>query len=126
VDEKRFQWHLTGLLSLTPNGTGGGFPAGSGAQDRDPAGGSRRDPLSQPAAGPMAATPVAAGGWGWGQETDPTAAPVPVGTKTSSGINFDFSWVYDGTTGARLAGDAGRLLLPGALRPARRTPPACS
>ena len=32
VDEKRFQWHLTGLLSLTPNGTGGGFLRAMGAQ----------------------------------------------------------------------------------------------
>ena len=25
VDEKRFQWHLTGLLSMTPSGTGAGL-----------------------------------------------------------------------------------------------------
>jgi hypothetical protein len=41
--------------------------------------------------------PISAGAWGWGQEFDPTASPIPVGTKTSAGFNFDFSWVYDGT-----------------------------
>jgi hypothetical protein len=40
---------------------------------------------------------VSAGGWGWGQEFDPSAAPQAVGSKTSWGYNFDFSWVYDGT-----------------------------
>ncbi|GAB3767265.1 hypothetical protein GCM10028796_28290 [Ramlibacter monticola] len=96
VDEKRFQWHLTGLLSLTPNGTGGGFLQAVGAQTATLLAEAVviRYPNLQPTYG---GDPVAAGGWGWGQETDPTAAPVPVGTKTSSGINFDFSWVYDGT-----------------------------
>ncbi|MES2017747.1 MAG: DUF1302 domain-containing protein [Pseudomonadota bacterium] len=41
--------------------------------------------------------PVSAGGWGWGQEFNPAGTPVAVGTRNSSGVNFDFSWVYDGT-----------------------------
>jgi hypothetical protein len=41
--------------------------------------------------------PVSAGGWGWGQEYSPAGTPVATGTRNSSGLNFDFSWVYDGT-----------------------------
>jgi hypothetical protein len=96
VDEKRFQWHLTGLLSLTPNGAGGGLLRALGAQTATLLAEAvviRYPNLQQTYGG----DPISAGGWGWGTETDPTAAPVPVGTKTSSGINFDFSWVYDGT-----------------------------
>lgn len=96
VDEKRFQWHLTGLLSLTPNGTGGGFLRAVGAQTATLLAEVvviHYPNLQQTYGG----DPISAGGWGWGQETDPAAAPVPVGTKTSSGFNFDFSWVYDGT-----------------------------
>ena len=96
VDEKRFQWHVTGLLSLTPNGTGGGFLRVLGAQTATLLAEAVviRYPNLRPTYG---GDPISAGGWGWGTETDPTAAPVPVGTKTSSGFNFDFSWVYDGT-----------------------------
>lgn len=47
--------------------------------------------------------PVAAGLWGWGYDstanTIATGAGTPagVGSATSYGYNFDFSWVYDGT-----------------------------
>ena len=34
---------------------------------------------------------------GWGQQTNPGGTPESVGTATSGGFNFDFSWVYDGT-----------------------------
>ena len=95
VDEERLQWHLTGLLSLTPS-TGGGILKVLGADTATLL--SELVVIHYPNLkqnyGPDLIT---AGGWGWGQETDPTAAPVAVGTKTSSGINFDFSWVYDGT-----------------------------
>lgn len=40
---------------------------------------------------------VSAGGWGWGQEYSAAGMPRAVGTRNSSGVNFDFSWVYDGT-----------------------------
>jgi len=40
---------------------------------------------------------VSAGGWGWGQEYSAAGMPHAVGTRNSSGVNFDFSWVYDGT-----------------------------
>lgn len=95
VDRKRLQWHLTGLLSLTPS-TGGGLLRLLGADAGTLLAEAvviRYPGLSSSYGG----DPVAAGGWGWGQETDPSAAPRAVGTRTSAGINFDFSWVYDGT-----------------------------
>lgn len=95
VDEKRLQWHLTGLLSLTPS-TGGSILKLLGADTATLL--SELVVIHYPnlkqTYGPDLIT---AGGWGWGQETNPAATPVPVGSKTSAGINFDFSWVYDGT-----------------------------
>ncbi|WP_326537396.1 DUF1302 domain-containing protein [Pseudorhodoferax sp.] len=96
VDEKRLQWHLTGLLSLTPSGTGSGLLRLLGADTATllaEAVVMRYPKLKSSYGGDL----VAAGGWGWGQATDPGASPVAVGTRTSSGVNFDFSWVYDGT-----------------------------
>jgi hypothetical protein len=96
VDEQKLQWHLTGLLLLTPGATGGSLLRLLGADTGtflseavvvDYPG------LKQSYGG----DPVAAGLWGWGQETNAAAAPIPMGTKASGGINFDFSWVYDGT-----------------------------
>jgi hypothetical protein len=95
VDEKRLQWHLTGLLSLTPS-NGGGFLKLLGADTATLLAEAvviRYPGLKQSYGG----DPVSAGGWGWGQEFDPTATPEAVGSKTSWGYNFDFSWVYDGT-----------------------------
>jgi hypothetical protein len=102
VDEKKLQWHLTGLLQLSP-GNAGGLLSALGASN-----GLIltelvviRYPKLQQAYGPDV---VAAGGWGWGNETgavfDPVAAAintVPVGTKTSSGLNVDLSLTYDGS-----------------------------
>lgn len=98
VDQKRFQWALTSILSLTPSNAEG-FLRVLGAQT-----------ATLLAEGVVMAYPglkqsyngelVAAGGWGWGNELAITAATnqqVPVGSKYSSGFNFDFSWVYDGT-----------------------------
>lgn len=95
VDEKRWQWHLTGLLSLTP-GNAGGFLDFLGASTATFLSELVviRYPKLQPS---YDGDPVAAGYWGWGQETDPTAAPAAVGTRTSTGINFGFSFTYDGT-----------------------------
>jgi hypothetical protein len=95
VDEKRLQWHLTGLLSLTPT-VGGGILKLLGADTATLLAEAvviRYPGLKQSYGG----DPISAGGWGWGQEFDPTAAPTAVGSKTSWGYNFDFSWVYDGT-----------------------------
>lgn len=96
VDEARYQWHLTGLLSLTPSGTGGSILRALGANTATLLAEAvviRYPHLKQSYGG----DPIAAGGWGWGQETDPAGTPTATGTKTSSGFNFDFSWVYDGT-----------------------------
>jgi hypothetical protein len=96
VDEKRYQWHLTGLWSVTPGGAGGGLLKLLGADTATLLSELVviRYPSLKPFYGP---DPVSAGGWGWGQQWDVSGTPVPVGTKTSSGLNFDFSWVYDGT-----------------------------
>ena len=96
VDEKKFQWHLTGLLSMTPSDYGGILGALGGAQTATlmvEAVAIKYPGLKRSYNG----VPVAAGVWGWGTELDPTATPASVGSKTSWGYNLDFSWVYDGT-----------------------------
>ncbi|WP_077035537.1 DUF1302 domain-containing protein [Pelomonas sp. KK5] len=96
IDNKKLQWNLTGLLSLTPSGTGGGLLRAIGADTATLLAEAvvvQYPGLKQSYGG----DPIAAGGWGWGQETDPTASPRAGGSKTSSGFNFDFSVVYDGT-----------------------------
>jgi hypothetical protein len=101
VEQKKFQWHVTGLLSLTPGDNGAllhllGADTGTLLAEAVVI----RYPDLQPS---YQGVPVAAGGWGWGYATtadvDRTGASVPtaVGTRTSYGYNFDFSWVYDGT-----------------------------
>lgn len=101
VEQKKYQAHLTGLLSLTP-GDHGAFLDLLGASTGTLLAEAVliRYPDMQRA---YSGVPVAAGGWGWGYDTtanaDRTGAGVPaaVGTRTSYGYNFDFSWVYDGT-----------------------------
>lgn len=95
VDEKKLQWHLTGLLSITPN-TAGYILKALGADTATLMAEAVviRYPKLQPSYG---GDPVSAGAWGWGQEFDPAGTPEAVGTKTSWGYNFDFSWTYDGT-----------------------------
>ena len=95
VDEKRFQWHLTGLLSITPNTAGFVLNAlGADTATLMAEAVVVRYPNLKASYG---GDPVSAGAWGWGQEFDPTGTPQAVGTRTSWGYNFDFSWVYDGT-----------------------------
>jgi hypothetical protein len=96
VDEKRYQFHLTGLLSLTKSGTGSSILKVLGADTGTflAEGVAVRYPsLKASYNGEL----ISAGGWGWGQETSALGTPYAVGSKTSSGVNFDFSWVYDGT-----------------------------
>jgi Protein of unknown function (DUF1302) len=101
VDEKKLQWHLTGLLQLSP-ANGGGLLRALGASN----GLLLTElvvihyPNLKDAYGPDV---VAAGGWGWGNAVgrafDPVQAAintVRTGTKTSSGINVDYSLTYDG------------------------------
>jgi Protein of unknown function (DUF1302) len=100
VDSKKYQWAVTGLLSLTPSGTGSGVLKFLGADTGTFLGEAvvvKYPNLQQDYNG----SPVAAGAWTWGAVgTDPAAAFAnlfPRGTKTSSGFNFDFSVAYDGT-----------------------------
>lgn len=95
VDEKRLQWHLTGLLSLTPSNASGVLKLlGADTATLLAETVVIRYPGLKPSYG---GDTISAGGWGWGQEFDPAGTPESVGSKTSWGYNFDFSWVYDGT-----------------------------
>lgn len=95
VDEKRWQWHLTGIYALTPANSRGflDLVGASAANLLAEVVVVRYPKLQQSYDG----DPVAPGYWGWGQETDPTAAPQSAGTRTSSGMVLDFSVTYDGT-----------------------------
>lgn len=96
VDAHRLQWHLTGLLSLTPSGTGAGVLKLLGADTATLL--AETVVIHYPGLKKFyGGDPISAGGWGWGQVTDSAGTPTPSGTKTSAGINFDFSVVYDGT-----------------------------
>ncbi|MTV36021.1 DUF1302 domain-containing protein [Duganella radicis] len=96
VNEKKLQWHGTAMLSLTPSEYGGILKALGGADTATLLAEAVvvRYPNLKRFYG---ADPVSAGGWGWGQEFNPAGTPESVGSKTSWGYNFDFSWVYDGT-----------------------------
>lgn len=94
VDEQKYQWHLTGMLSMTPGDYGGILKALGGASTATlmVEGVATYYPkLKKFYNGEM----VSAGVWGWGQEFAGGTAE-PVGDKLSAGYNFDFSWVYDG------------------------------
>lgn len=101
VEEKKYQLHVTALLSLTPSNHGPILKllGADSATFMGEAVAIRYPGLRQQYDG----VPVAAGGWGWGYattaQTDATGfgTPTSVGTATSYGYNFDFSWVYDGT-----------------------------
>lgn len=95
ADERRYQWHLTGIYALTPSNARGLLDA-LGAQAATvlvETAVVHYPKLKQSYDG----DPVQAGYWGWGQETDPTAAPAAAGTRTSAGVALDFSVTYDGT-----------------------------
>jgi len=99
AEAKKFQWHITGMLSLTPsdNETILGMLGADTATLLAEAVLIRYPHLQSRYGG----VPVAAGGWGFGYATtaqvDATGAgvPAPAGTATSYGYNVDFSWVYD-------------------------------
>lgn len=102
VDSKRYQWHLTGLLSLTPGDHGAvlnllradgatllaeavviHMPGVHALYNRTAPDGGAVQQLT------------AAGLWSW--SNDGGATIYGAGTKTSAGVNFDFSWTYDGS-----------------------------
>ncbi len=94
VDEQKYQWHLTGMLSMSPGDYGGILKALGNASTATlmVEGVATYYPkLKKFYNGEM----VSAGVWGWGQEFSGGTAE-PVGDKLSAGYNLDFSWVYDG------------------------------
>ena len=97
VDEKRYQWHLTGLLSLTPSNARGllGLLGADGGTFLSELAVIRYSGLK----GDYNGDPVSAGGWSWGNEYDMTnpALAKTVGTRISSGLSADLSIVYDGS-----------------------------
>jgi hypothetical protein len=95
VDEKRWQWHLTALYSMTPSNAKPAldFLRADTATLLAEAVVIRYPNLKRQYGNDL----VSAGGWGWGNEFDPAGTPEAVGSKTAWGYNFDFSWVYDGT-----------------------------
>ncbi len=99
IDQKKYQLHLTALLSMTPGDYGGILKLLGGADTATllaEAAMVRYPDLQSSYQG----VPVAAGLWGWGfrtpSDTGFTNGPMPVGDKTSWGYNFDYSWTYDG------------------------------
>lgn len=101
VEAKKYQWHVTGLLSLTPSDHGPLLKLlGANTATLLAEAVMIRYPGMQDT---YSGVPVGAGGWGWGYDTtartDQTGMSVPaaVGSRSSYGYNFDFSWVYDST-----------------------------
>ncbi|GCL61664.1 DUF1302 domain-containing protein [Pseudaquabacterium pictum] len=102
VDARKLQWHLTGLLQLSPANAGGlmrALGASNGTILTELV--VIHYPGLKKAYGPDV---IAAGGWGWGNAQGPVYDPVAaaintvaVGTKTSSGLNADLSLTYDGS-----------------------------
>lgn len=95
VDEKRWQWNLSGMYGLTPGNAQGFLNAiGASAANFMVEGAVVYYPNLKKYYG---GDPLASQYWGWGQETDPTASPTVGGSKTSAGVSLDFSVTYDGT-----------------------------
>jgi len=101
VESAKYQLAVTGLLSLTPSDYGPilNFLHADTATLLAEAVAIRYPHLQSQYQG----IPVAAGLWGWGYDTTAStlatgaSTPAGVGSATSYGYNFDFSWVYDGT-----------------------------
>lgn len=102
IDSKRFQLHVTGLLSLTP-GDHGAFLKAIGADTAtllaEAVVVSFPDLKQEYTRLSPDGTPVSqlvdSGLWGW--SNDGGATIYSAGTKSSWGLNFDFSVVYDGS-----------------------------
>lgn len=97
VDEKKYQWHMTGLLSMTPSSDYGNVLKALGNASTATLmieGVAAYYPNMKKHYG---SEPVGSGVWGWGQEYDLNGTAQAVGNKFSAGYNLDFSWVYDGS-----------------------------
>jgi hypothetical protein len=95
VDEKKYQWHLTGIYSQTPSnskplldflGADNGTFLAEAVLINYPG-------LKSSYNGEL----VSAGAFAWGQEVDPAGTPVAKGTAKSSGVSMDYSFTYDGS-----------------------------
>jgi hypothetical protein len=102
ITSKRYQWHLTGMLNLTPAdhgwllkalGADGGTLLAESVVVHMP-GLQSQYARTAPDGGSVVQLP-AAGLWGWSK--DGGASVYGAGTKTSAGFNLDFSWTYDGS-----------------------------
>lgn len=102
AEEKKYQFHLTGLLSLTPGDHGPilNFLGADTATLLAEAVMVRYPDLKSTYGG----SPVASALWTWGGLTAAeigasmgSGAMPSVGDKNSWGYNLDFSWTYDGT-----------------------------
>ncbi|MGI0813105.1 DUF1302 domain-containing protein [Pseudomonas aeruginosa] len=90
-DEKKFQWHLTGLYSQTPQNSGNwldftGASAGTLVSELVVV---HYPGLHEEYDG----EPLAPGQYSW--ISDPNVAPTSKGSKTSSGISLDYSLTYE-------------------------------
>jgi hypothetical protein len=97
VDQARYQWHGTALFSATPSNAKGLLDV-LGADTATllfEAVVIRYPGLKQTYNN--GTDYAAAGGWFWTGQPGVGGDPRPEGSKTSAAINFDFSWVYDGT-----------------------------
>ncbi len=96
VDEKKFQWHLTGMLTMGPGDYGGLLKALGNASTATlmVEGVAMYYPKMKKF---YNGEPIASGVWGWGQEYNLSGTAEAVGDRLSAGYNLDFSWVYDGS-----------------------------
>ncbi|MBT0961619.1 DUF1302 domain-containing protein [Denitromonas iodatirespirans] len=108
IEEEKYQFHLTGLLQLSPGdhgaildflGADSGLLLAEAAVVKYPN-------LPKNYVTGAGSWPIASGAWFWGALTAndsfftpaPFAGSVPSeGTRTSWGYNVDFSWTYDGS-----------------------------
>lgn len=92
-DEKKFQWHLTGIYSFTPYNSNwllGPTGASTGSLSAEVVATHFPDLEDE-----YGWDPVSAGLQNW--VLDPAEMPKSVGTKTSSNMSMDFNLTYDGT-----------------------------
>ncbi|MBP1313931.1 DUF1302 domain-containing protein [Herbaspirillum sp. 1130] len=103
IETEKYQLAITGMLSLTPSEHGAVLKTlGADTATLMVEAVAIKYPNLKSAYGGI---PVAAGLWGWGYDTTANASNTlanggntsGVGSATSYGYNFDFSWVYDGS-----------------------------
>lgn len=95
VDSKKLQWHLTGMLSMTPGDYGPILKALGNATTATFM--AEAVVVKYPSLKRFYnGEPIASGALGFGFENSLTAPAESAGTRTSMGYSLDFSWVYDG------------------------------